>query len=64
MAAHTLLETQLHDLRQCISTGDAVFSAQTMHFLKDWLVTHIQTLDKNLCHYLANHPDQATEKAQ
>jgi circadian clock protein KaiC len=64
IAAHTLLETQLHDLRQRITTGDAVFSTQTMQFLKDWLVTHIQTLDKSLCHYLANQPDKTAEKAQ
>ena len=60
--AHNLLETQLHDLRERIVAGDAVFSAQTMQFLKDWLVTHIRTLDKNLCDYLSRHPNKPTDK--
>ena len=52
MSVHNLMETQLLNLRQGISIGEAVLSAQSMQFLKVWLVTHIQTLDKTLCDYL------------
>jgi hemerythrin len=60
MAVHNLLETQLQKMREDVSNGEAVISAQTMQFLKVWLVTHIQTLDKTLCDYLAKCPDKTT----
>jgi circadian clock protein KaiC len=60
MDVHNLLETQLQKMREDVSNGEAVISAQTMQFLKVWLVTHIQTLDKALCDYLAKCPDKTT----
>jgi hemerythrin len=53
MSVHNLVETQLGNVRQGIRTGESVISAQSMQFLRAWLLTHIQTLDKTLCDYLA-----------
>jgi circadian clock protein KaiC len=61
VAVHNLLEAQLRDLRQRIATGESVLSTQIMDFLKEWLVTHIQTFDKNLSDYLAKQPDKPTD---
>lgn len=52
MAAHHYLESQIKDLLERFNAGEPIFSLETVEYLKDWLLMHIHTMDKNLSNYL------------
>ena len=52
IATHHLLQSQIKDFLERFNADEPVFSLDTVQFLKDWLLTHIKTMDKNLSDYL------------
>ena len=51
--AHRQLETQIANLITQVDAGEPVFTLELVEFLKNWLLNHILTMDKNLGAHLA-----------
>jgi hemerythrin-like metal-binding protein len=52
MAAHHHLESQIKESLERFNAGERIFSLEMVQFLRDWLVIHIKTMDRNLSDYL------------
>ncbi len=51
-AQHRMFEAKLTQYQAELKSGQLMVSTQVVNFLKDWLVTHIQTEDKKYAPYL------------
>ena len=51
-ALHGELVLQVRELEEKYATGSMTLSIMTMHFLKDWLTSHIQDEDRKLAAFL------------
>ena len=49
---HLHLTSQIQDLAQKISRGDATLTPPILNFLEDWLLCHIQREDLDLARHL------------
>ncbi len=54
---HHSLENQVHAIRQRYAKGEAVVGTELLHFLKDWLLTHIQQEDTQYRPYVEGKPE-------
>jgi len=54
---HEDLEKQATELYEKLLGGDDSVPAMLLPFLKDWLINHIAGTDKQMGHFLAQHPD-------
>lgn len=50
---HRALIVQINTLRGRADTGEPAISVELMHFLKDWLTTHIMVSDQAYARYFA-----------
>ena len=51
-AAHESLINQVHEIRQLFTSGQRILTIDVMMFLRDWLMGHIQVVDKKYGEFL------------